>query len=337
MARALLLAILGFLGIVLLVGIIFCVYFLVYKRRINESLHDDKERKPMAPLHAIIPYFCFFALTLCIILSFSQIGNLNSHIASLNNHISNLNAKIESIYDELSSEKEESLLTSVDVSYGAFNVKDRTVKVTITAIPKSITGEAEVTVKSGGKAFELKNKNDGVFEGTFDVDIFEPYDYYTTVMISDDTGIRTQECDEIDLGDCWAMYLSYMTGSVYNYDLNYSRGMFKFKGNIELEIENAKIEDSVIESVHLISEINGKAVDDMDITDKLSTVEASSVIYFDLNKGYTANEDDELKIYLVTKDNLGFTHKTLMVGTGDIYDENRVISDTNGVVLWNGE
>ena len=227
---------------VIMFGIIFLlIYFMVYKSAINKRVanqrgNNDHDAKPdTKPKRMPAPSSAAFTV-LAIAVAAVMIGvwidvkNSSEHLSSLCRQLSEKVERLQANEDYLESEllslsdelkKEQSLFTSIDISSPEPDYNDHSVKVKITASPKSSTDDTEIGIRLGDMSVNLAKINTGLYSCELEFDLYKVYDYDTPLITITENGqVRSEELD-IDANDfafmCDARLSKYLTVKEYEY------------------------------------------------------------------------------------------------------------------------
>ncbi|MBE6540862.1 MAG: hypothetical protein E7672_00220 [Ruminococcaceae bacterium] len=286
-------------------------------------------------------------LAVVIVGGFIMINRFNAEKHSLENKISNLTAEINSLRGNISSiydnvddrmKKEASLLTGVEYSFGEIDTEKHTVPLLISIIPKTITDDMTATVRVGDKTVEFV-KNGNVFTAEISVGIFLEYGEHPILNITTDGGIKTEYIEDIDIGNLYLECLPCLYSGLHG-STRMSSGFLKIEGQLYVDCKPSYYgQDVTVSKVELVTEVNGKDIDRLDIPDEID----AGTIDYRLNKSYRVSNGDELMMYTVAVDSHGYVHKTLIehwynsdgpiaeysYGEEEIYDKNGNLLSSN--------
>lgn len=235
---------------------------------------------------------------------------LDNEVRGLHNRITSLQDDISLIYDNVDKQlkKEASLLSGVDYSLGELSADKTTTDLNVSVVPKLISDDMKLSITIDGKTSELK-KNGNAFVGTIDVGLFVEYDKWPLISIQTAEGTKTEYLENVDISYMYTRFLpsvyadgsgtSTHSGNKLNVDLRFS-----------IDYKPASSQSTVaFTNFTLIEEINGKEVGRKDITDDVQ--KSGNTYDTTYTKSFQVKKGDELKVYVVAEDSLGYIHKTL--------------------------
>ncbi len=233
----------------------------------------------------------------------SQNSNLDSEIQMLRNEIN-------SIYNNVDKQLKEkaSLISGVDFSIGDPSDDIKSVKLYLTVVPKLITDNTELSVTVDGVTAPLF-RNGSEFTGTIDVGLFVDYNQWPLLTIKSEEGTKTEYLDDIDISYMFTRHLPSLEADM-SASSKLSNGKLQIDAGFRISSKpaygNAPI---TFTSFTLVEEVNGKEISKKDIT---SEVRKSGEVYnTQYVKSFEVSHDDELKVYVIAEDSLGYIHKTL--------------------------
>ena len=258
----------------------------------------------------------------------SQIANLDSTIANCNRQISNMQSSINSIYSNVDEQlkKEASLLSSVDYTLGELNKEDHTVSVTLKVVPKSLTDDMLLSVKVGNETFDFE-RNGNEFVANFSVGMFIAYEDYPMLNIVADGTTKTEVLESAGLSTLYTRYLPNVYAYITPFD-EFKNGKLKIDGTLQFDVKPTSMtSDVTIKKVELVTEKNDAEIARTDVTNKV-TAEDNHVPFM---ATYDAKYGDEICVYAVVEDSLGYTYKILSYYWYEI-DENtsQAVADVGG-------
>ena len=265
---------------------------------------------------AIIALACLMILCLVKISDLSnQISNLQNTIANYQNKINYLHNDINSIYDNVDEKlkKEASLLSSVDYSLGELNAETHTVPVTLKVVPKSLTDDMQLSVKVGSETIALE-RNGNEFSATLAVNMFIDYDEYPMLNIVSGETTKTEKLEDVEVSRLFTLYLPYVYAHLESSDV-LKNGKLAIDGNLMFDEKPVASNSNVtITKIELITVKNEQEIDRKDITSNVTT----QSYHIPVNVSYDAKYGDKFCIYVLAKDSLGYTHKTLAYFWNDL-------------------
>ena len=259
------------------------------------------------------------AVTMVALLAFSlyQIAVLKDDINNLKNRNSTLSAQVQTLRDEIHSiydnvdaklKEQASLISGVDFSIGNPSDDMKSVELTLTVVPKLISDDMELAVTVAGKTASL-TRNGNEFTGTIDVGMFIDYDQWPLLSIKSVEGTKTEYLDDVDISYLFTQHLPSLYADMAG-SSTLRNGKLRVDAGFSIEAQPAYDHAPItFVSFTLIEEINGKEINRKDIT---SDVRKSGDNYHThYMKSFEISHGDELKVYVIAEDSLGYIHKTL--------------------------
>jgi len=258
----------------------------------------------------------------------ADISNFQNMISGYQNQITNLQNEIDSIYDNVDDQlkKEASLLSSVDYTMGELDIDTHTIPVTVKVVPKSLTADMQLSIQVSNETVAFE-KNGDEFTATVSVNMFAAFDEFPMLSIISDGSTKTELMESVDLSTLYTSYLPTVYAYITPFD-EFKNGKLEIDAELQFDAKPTAIDsDVVIVSVELVTEKNKKEIARNDITDKVD----ADYIHIPVKATYDVKYGDELCIYVVAEDSLGYTHKTLAYYWYEI-DENtsQAIADIGG-------
>nr|WP_312579529.1 hypothetical protein [Sedimentibacter sp.] len=253
--------------------------------------------------------------------------DLNNLENNINNIYSNVDAKLK---------KQASILDSYDVKIGdELNSNDYTVPVTLTITPKEYTDGLTATLQLNNKNISMQNKGTS-FVGTVDAYIF---DDFQLKIVLEQNGIEKTESIE-GYTNLQYKYLLDIFGGFSGKE-SYSSGMYKYDGDINLNLGNAQ--NNNLKKVSLIKYLNGTVVNEQE-------VELSEHVTIPVNDEIELNANDKFMLCVNVQDKHDLNYK-YVVNIMEINSEGKrvnrrpewsngsiiEISDKDGKVLYTPE
>lgn len=228
------------LSVIVIGAIALLIYFLVYKSAINKrvanqsgddpNIKSDIKPRRMPSLSGVAFTVLIIAATAVVFGVWIDVRNSSEHLSSLCRQLSEKVERLQANEDYLESEllslsdelkKEQSLFTSVDISYGEPDFNNHSVKVKITASPKSSTDDTEIGVMLGDMSVKLAKTNVGVYSCEIEFDLYKVYnDDMALITITENGQVRSEELD-FDANDlafkCGARLSENLTVHEYEY------------------------------------------------------------------------------------------------------------------------
>ncbi len=280
---------------------------------------EENKKKFNWSVVAIIVLACLMVFCLVKISDLSnEISNLHTTISNYQNQVWSLNNEINSIYDNVDKllKKEASLLSSVDYSFGELNAETHTVPVTLKVVPKNLTDDMQLSVKVGSETVALE-RNGNEFSATVAVNMFIDYDEYPMLNIVSGETTKTEKLEDVDVSRLFTRYLPYVYAHLESSD-SLKNGKLAIDGNLMFDEKPVALDSNVtITKIELITVKNEQEIDRKDITSNVT----NQSYHVPVNVSYDAKYGDKFCIYVLAKDSLGYTHKTLAYFWNDL-DEN---------------
>ena len=240
-----------------------------------------------------------------------QIDSLITENSRLTADIQGLNSSINSIYDNVDKQlkKQASLISGVDFAIGNPSEDMKTVELSLTVVPKAISDDMQVSVTVDGVTAPLE-RNGSEFTGTIDVGLFVDYNQWPLLSIKSEGETKTEYLEDIDVSYMFSRHLPSLYADMSGGNGKFNDGSLSVDLGFSIESKpaygNAPI---TFTSFTLIEEVNGKEISRQDITDEVrKSGESYNTRYV---KNFKVTYGDELKVYVVAEDSLGYIHKTL--------------------------
>ena len=257
------------------------------------------------------------ALVVLLIVSFFKIAELSDAVenlqrenASLSNGIQALRDDIQTIYDNVDTKLKEqaSLVAGVDFEIGDISDDMKSMELALTVVPKLVSDDMEVTVSVDGKTVPL-TRNGSEFTGSVAVGLFVGYNEWPLLSIKSAEGTKTEYLDSVDVSYLFTRHLPSLYADM-SASSTLKNGKLQVDAGFSVESKPASNNSPItFVSFTLIEEINGEEVSRSDITDEVhKSGNSYNTRYV---KSFEMSQEDELKIYVIAEDNLGYIHKTL--------------------------
>ncbi len=288
------------------------------------------------------------SLSVCII-GVLKIKSLDTLVSAMNSDMEAMTSDMEAMKNSISAdmnsisssveemlEQKASLFTGTDFSLSKLN-KDNTTTIEVSVIPKEFTDDTTVSITISDITTEL-SRNGNVFSGEVIVDAFKEYGD-PLISIETAKAVKTEYLD-IDVSYSYSEFLPTIRnegGSSSSYSNKYLYAELHFYVEDGSGVDNYK---DIFNKYYIVEELNGKEIERKDITSDVKSKITKDNGYYNIeyNKTMSLSENDELRIYVVAEDNLGYTHKSLLYcwTTGNEAQEIIVddsIFDKNGSIL----
>ena len=238
------------------------------------------------------------------------VENLQRENASLTNGIQALRDDIQAIYDNVDTKLKEqaSLVAGVDFEIGDISDDMKSVELALTIVPKLVSDDMEVTVSVDGKTVPL-TRNGSEFTGSVAVGLFVGYNEWPLLSIKSAEGTKTEYLDSIDVSYLYSRHLPSLYADM-SASSTLKNGKLQVDAGFSVESKPASNNSPItFVSFTLIEEINGEEVNRSDITDEVrKSGNSYNTRYI---KSFEMTQEDELKVYVIAEDTLGYIHKTL--------------------------
>ena len=257
------------------------------------------------------------ALVVLLAISFFKIAELSDAVenlqrenTSLSNGIQALRDDIHSIYNNVDAKLKEqaSLVAGVDFEIGDISDDMKSVELALTIVPKLVSDDMEVTVSVDGETVPL-TRNGSEFTGSVAVGLFVGYNEWPLLSIKSAEGTKTEYLDSVDVSYLYSRHLPSLYADM-SASSTLKNGKLQVDAGFSVESKPANSNSPItFVSFTLIEEINGEEVNRTDISDEVQKSGNSyNTRYI---KSFEMTQEDELKVYVIAEDTLGYIHKTL--------------------------
>ena len=257
------------------------------------------------------------ALVVLLTISFFKIAELSDAVenlqrenTSLSNGIQALRDDIHSIYNNVDAKLKEqaSLVAGVDFEIGDISDDMKSVELALTIVPKLVSDDMEVTVSVDGETVPL-TRNGSEFTGSVAVGLFVGYNEWPLLSIKSAEGTKTEYLDSVDVSYLYSRHLPSLYADM-SASSTLKNGKLQVDAGFSVESKPANSNSPItFVSFTLIEEINGEEVNRTDISDEVQKSGNSyNTRYI---KSFEMTQEDELKVYVIAEDTLGYIHKTL--------------------------
>ncbi len=251
-----------------------------------------------------------FAGSLCIIFKLSnEIDALKASNSNLAIEMQTLRNEINSIYDNVDQQlkKQASLLSGIDFSIGNFSEDRKTVALSLKVVPKSISDDMQVSITVDGKTAPLE-RSGNAFSGTIDVGLFVDYNQWPLLSIQSAEGTKTEYLEEIDISYLFMRYSPSLYAGISS-GSRVSGGTWRVDFDLSIVSKPEYGAPVSFTSFTLVEEVDGEEISRQDITDEVRKSGESENMHY--TKEFKVPHGDELKVYVIGEDSLGYLHKTL--------------------------
>ena len=252
-----------------------------------------------------------------LVFSFFKIAELNDAVenlqrenTSLSNGIQALRDDIQSIYNNVDTKLKEqaSLVSGVDFEIGNISEDMKSVELALTVVPKLVSDDMEVTITVDGNTVPL-TRNGSEFSGSVAVGLFVDYNQWPLLSIKSAEGTKTEYLDSVDVSYLFTRHLPSLYADM-SASSTLKNGSLQVDAGFSVESKPASNNSPItFVSFTLIEEVNGEEISRTDITDEVrKSGDSYNTRYI---KSFEMSQEDELKIYVIAEDTLGYIHKTL--------------------------
>ena len=264
-------------------------------------------------------YIIILVMAFMLIACFAKINSLSREIDHLrNDYLSEddmLRDQINSIYRNVDEQlkKQASLITESTFSLGELDTKTQMVPVTIRIVPKEIHEDMQIKVELDGVQAEFV-KNGSFYEATIPVGLFLTDESHPMVSITTDGVTKTEQLEDIWLGELWGKWFPLLRAEDTTGRSSFKEGKLVFDTQTLIEWEYSDNTSQVIfENFAVVTEINGKEVKRVDVTDEVKNADgfAEGIVALEFTDAYEVVEGDAVSVYVVAEDSFGYIHKTL--------------------------
>lgn len=257
------------------------------------------------------------ALAVLLAVSFFKIAELSDAVENLQRENTSLSSGIQALRDDIQSiynnvdaqlRKEASLISGVDFEIGNISDDMKSVELALTVVPKLVSDDMEVTVSVDGKTVPL-TRNGSEFSGSAAVGLFVDYNQWPLLSIKSAEGTKTEYLDSVDVSYLFSRHLPSLYADM-SASSTLKNGELQVDAGFSVESKPANSNSPItFVSFTLIEEINGEELSRSDITDEVrKSGNSYNTRYI---KSFEMSQEDELKIYVIAEDTLGYIHKTL--------------------------
>ena len=264
-------------------------------------------------------YIILLGMVIMLGCCFVKINSLSEEIEQLKrDYLSEddmLRDQINSIYRNVDEQlkKQASLLTESNFSLGELDTKIQKVPVTIQIVPKEISEDMQIKVELDGEQADFV-KNGNSYEATIPVGLFLIEEPYPMVSITTAGVTKTEKLEEMWLGELWGKWFPSLWAEDTTGRSSFKDGKLVFDTQTLIEWNYPNNDSQIVfENFAIVTEINGKEVKRVDVTDKVKNAEgfAEGVVALEFTDTYEAVEGDAVSVYVVAEDSFGYIHKTL--------------------------
>lgn len=264
-------------------------------------------------------YIIILAMVVMLGFCFVKINSLSDEIDDLKreyvSEVDMLQDQINSVYRNVDEElkKQASLLTESTFSLGELDIKTQKVPVTIQIVPKEISEDMQIKVELDGEQADFV-KNGNFYEATIPVGLFLIEEPYPMVSITTAGVTKTEKLEEMWLGELWGKWFPSLWAEDTTGRSSFKDGKLVFDTQTLIEWDYPNNDSQIVfENFAIVTEINGKEVKRVDVTDKVKNAEgfAEGIVALEFTDTYEAVVGDTVSVYVVAEDSFGYIHKTL--------------------------
>ena len=264
-------------------------------------------------------YIIILAMVVMLGFCFVKINSLSDEIDDLKreyvSEVDMLQDQINSVYRNVDEElkKQASLLTESTFSLGELDIKTQKVPVTIQIVPKEISEDMQIKVELDGEQADFV-KNGNFYEATIPVGLFLIEEPYPMVSITTAGVTKTEKLEEMWLGELWGKWFPSLWAEDTTGRSSFKDGKLVFDTQTLIEWDYPNNDSQIVfENFAIVTEINGKEVKRVDVTDKVKNAEgfAEGIVALEFTDTYEAVVGDAVSVYVVAEDSFGYIHKTL--------------------------
>ena len=264
-------------------------------------------------------YIIILAMVVMLGFCFVKINSLSDEMDDLKrdyvSEVDMLQDQINSVYRNVDEElkKQASLLTESTFSLGELDIKTQKVPVTIQIVPKEISEDMQIKVELDGEQADFV-KNGNFYEATIPVGLFLIEEPYPMVSITTAGVTKTEKLEEMWLGELWGKWFPSLWAEDTTGRSSFKDGKLVFDTQTLIEWDYPNNDSQIVfENFAIVTEINGKEVKRVDVTDKVKNAEgfAEGVVALEFTDTYEAVVGDAVSVYVVAEDSFGYIHKTL--------------------------
>lgn len=277
------------------------------------------------------------------IVGFVRINSLETDIQLLRhdrqNDLHSLQQRISNIHNDVDEQmkKEASLFSGVEHFLGAPDTENRKAMLGVSVVPKTETDGMKVALSVDGQTAEMKKEN-GKYTATVPVSMFEEYDTAPLVTIRTGNETKNEYLEAVPVSYLWSNYLPAIESvEIWNTDVilreDGDKSTVTVNGNMEMSYCRAKVSPEVdFEKLYLVAETengeiakkaiteavaenrNDGAVDAKEVlkeivAERTNQTEEVVALSSPFREIYDIGENEELSLYVVAEDSLGYVHK----------------------------
>lgn len=310
------------------------VYMFMYRRKINKALQENNGRHVNMPdgrsvLVVILVCVLFFGVFHTKALVEQLQNNMDVMYMNLSNDIDDLQNDIDDLQDTIVALKQASeLIESVNYTVESFDVDAKTVRYEFELVLKTYSDSTKVSMNIGEYAFDLELEAGGKFYGILEMNMFENLSGETYVMVEEGGVTTTEKMDYFSIDASWKEFIPHIFTKAASL-IEYENNTLKITPDLMIFFENT--ENGTFKDAHIEIDLRGDEITTVDI----GFVEGKNEYSVDLDKHlpkiYPA---DQMYVFVVATDSLGFTHKALVNAWYDgglhMYEDYELLYDKDG-------
>lgn len=195
---------------------------------------------------------------------------------------------------------------------GQLNMETQMVPVTIQIMPKEIRDDMQITVELDGKQAEFI-KEGSRYTATVPAGLFITENAYPVVKVTSGGVTKTEQLEEMWLGELWGKWFPTLRAEDTTGRKDFKDGTLVFDTQTLIEWDYNDDSPISFETFTLITEINGREIKSVDITEKVKNAEGfdEGIVALEFADSYKVVEGDAVSVYVVAEDSFGYIHKTL--------------------------
>ena len=310
--------------------VLFIVYYIIYKIRINKSLEDEKRigRPLITPLGIVVAsgVVVWIASTVFIIAMLHLLTSLSAqtdyYTTDNYRNTVTLSQKID----------QQNITYDYTTKIGAMHADTKTVDMTISLETRIVLGKDDkLTFRIGDSKTELKTNEDGRYTGTVQVSVFTEAPTGILTLETDGEKISQfiattpliftdiSEWPETVDAEVWRDLFPHAEFDTTNVKVSKDGEKTRLEGSLVVLTFCAEEDDSaVFTDLSLVLDVDGRVFRQIDLTDEKSARQIGDTYICTLDDTV---ESGEIDYYLLAKDAQGYSYK--------IYNENRYILNSD--------
>lgn len=300
---------------------------------------------------------------------FVRISSLKTDIQLLRHDHENamhaMEQKISNIHRDVEEQmkKEASLFSGTEHFLASPDVENRKAMLGVSLVPKTETAGMKITLSVGEQTAEMKKEN-GKYTAVIPIGMFSEYDKAPLITIRTGNETKNEYLEGVPVSYLWSNYLPVIENAeVWNENVTLredgEKSTVTVEGHMEMsyclaklspgvdferlymtaETENGEIARREITSTELKEENSGatgaQRVLQKIVAERMELTEASTNLTAAFSEVYGIGESEELALYIVAEDSLGYVHKVCAF-KWNRPDENGNVREPSRVPEWAG-